>query len=780
MKTTKLLNKLLGKNLNQNSFKTHNKFNNFKPLKETTISGKKVQVFNNNPIPKRSVIKKAYDKIPDDKNIPLQFMTRKQYLNKYIKNQEKINGVDFSSVQEKEFINKRMPVYKNILGRYTTKTNDYYPPAVVVFNDKDNLNNIKGDKFDDLVFHEYGHELAEKNGMKMPLMKEEHFADNVSKYAQQTKIFYDNKAKNYALNKIKTDSTSKNKKWRYDASEGWPPVRTKIKLVNPNDLEPSESEEEKDRNKIEFIKDSGDIIEPIQVWNKFDSSQKYQIKNGHHRTIAARERGDTYVPVEVWDKPDDTMYYRKIKGLAPYSLEIDNNSKNMARVNLNEYGQDDLVGRFGLDKNKTFAHGTSLKNALAIKETKELKDGTVVYPGRGGLEDTRNWANNTRTDPVVVLGEVDSEGPLFKGFNYWKTVGNRAEEREGMDDTSDSSLPLNKVKILTIEGEELTDENDYNISEDSQSKNDWKMPEGFNASGEDKWGRRIVYMPVEELYHMRGRYGRAGQSYINVYGDDYKTKKLLRDLGSEKKVDEDIKKYQDEGYDWDTAYDMADKNQEDDVIRFNAELEKRKLEKKGYNVYPYKIGTVRSSFSNTPHKGAKIHYRATANDYNNMINDVMQPTNVAPETSSNRSSGRVREYYDSLKESLRSGEVPMIELADYEVRDKQTGTGRHRILAARELGMRQVPVVVDERTAEKRLQNYPQGLDKTKHVPDDSQEWVIPESDDNYRDDLSDEEKNKILNDVKDDFTYRAPDNKELTDDEEIKLLLLKHEILNK
>src|SRR6056297_2626031 len=213
MNTTKLLNKFLGNiKKEQSSFKQKN-FNKFKPLKQTKISGKKVQIFNKHPTPKRSVIKKAYDKIPDDKNIPLQFMTRKQYLNKYIKNQEKINNIDFSSQQEKNFIKQRMPTYKNIVGRYTTRKNDYYPPAVVVFNDPKNFNNIKGDKFDDLVFHEYGHELVEKEGMKIPLMKEEMFADNVADYGQSRKIFSDTRAKNYALkrlNNIQEDKASKN------------------------------------------------------------------------------------------------------------------------------------------------------------------------------------------------------------------------------------------------------------------------------------------------------------------------------------------------------------------------------------------------------------------------------------------------------------------------------------------------------------------------------------------------------------------------------------------
>jgi hypothetical protein len=201
MKTEKIIGNILSNiKKEQNSFKSENFF---KPIKQTTISGKSVQVFNNNPIPKRSVIKKVYDKIPDDKNIPLQFMTRKQYLTKYIKNQEKKNNIDFSKAQEQAFVKNRMPVYNNIIGRYTTKKNDYYPAAVVVFNDKDNFKNIKGKNFNKFALHEYGHELVEKQGMKMSLQNEETFADNIVKYGKSKKIFSDKQAINYATKKIK-------------------------------------------------------------------------------------------------------------------------------------------------------------------------------------------------------------------------------------------------------------------------------------------------------------------------------------------------------------------------------------------------------------------------------------------------------------------------------------------------------------------------------------------------------------------------------------------------
>lgn len=152
-----------------------NSFN--KPVKTKKISGKTVKIFNNNPIPKKQTIKKVYDKIPDDTNIPLKFMTREQYLNQYVDNQEKKHGKKFSVSQRSDYVNSRKKAYKNITGRYTTKNNPYYKPAVVVFNDNNNSKNIKGDEFKKFAWHEYGHEFIEKEGIKLNPDLEEDFCD---------------------------------------------------------------------------------------------------------------------------------------------------------------------------------------------------------------------------------------------------------------------------------------------------------------------------------------------------------------------------------------------------------------------------------------------------------------------------------------------------------------------------------------------------------------------------------------------------------------------------
>jgi len=185
--------------------------------------------------------------------------------------------------------------------------------------------------------------------MKMPLYKEEIFADNVSEYGVSRKIFSDKRAKNYALknlNNIQSDKQSKNKKWSNMTNFGTGHAdRFKLKMINPFDVEFQEDISTKDRNKIEEIKSSGDIRKPIEVWNKYDSDDYYQVDNGHHRTIAAQERGDERIPAIVFDNEDSRKLHRKRESLSPYE---DTQSKNMSQFTAAE--ENEIVS---LDWNKS-------------------------------------------------------------------------------------------------------------------------------------------------------------------------------------------------------------------------------------------------------------------------------------------------------------------------------------------------------------------------------------------------------------------------------------------
>lgn len=151
-------------------------------MRTTIIDGKKVIYWNNKPTnPPLNTIKKVYAKLPDNKNVPIMFMTRKQYIEQYIKNQEKVNGSKFTQQEKRQYIRSEMPVYRNIISRYTTNNNPYFPPAVVFFND----NKIRDFKTD--AEHEYGHEHFEKNGMHPE--NEEQAADNWRRLKKQKQLF---------------------------------------------------------------------------------------------------------------------------------------------------------------------------------------------------------------------------------------------------------------------------------------------------------------------------------------------------------------------------------------------------------------------------------------------------------------------------------------------------------------------------------------------------------------------------------------------------------------
>lgn len=151
--------------------------------KKIKIDGKEVIYFNKKKTPSKKVIKKTYRKIHDNKNIPVMFMTREQYLKQYIKNQELIKNIDFPEKQEQAYIDQEMLKYKNYLSRYTTKKNKFFPPAVVFFNDK----KIPPKQFRKLAFHEYGHEIAEKKNLNLGFFEEEMFADKIQKRKMRKK-----------------------------------------------------------------------------------------------------------------------------------------------------------------------------------------------------------------------------------------------------------------------------------------------------------------------------------------------------------------------------------------------------------------------------------------------------------------------------------------------------------------------------------------------------------------------------------------------------------------
>ena len=120
------------------------------------------------------------------------------------------------------------------------------------------------------------------------------------------------------------------------------------------------------------------------------------------------------------------------------------------RINLGKYDQGEYASKVDFDPKKTVVHGTSEENALKIIQDKKLREGTYLYPGRGGFEDAAIWASNTRKNPVVIMVEADVDKPLERDFGMgWITLGKRGEERAGLDSIMEE-IPIKKIKIFKI------------------------------------------------------------------------------------------------------------------------------------------------------------------------------------------------------------------------------------------------------------------------------------------------------------------------------------------
>jgi len=84
---------------------------------------------------------------------PVVFETKKQYVGRLIKNQEKKLNYDFSPKEEKKFMKEELGRMKNVRARYTTKTHPFMKPQTIFFTD----NKITPKQLRHMAQHEYQH-----------------------------------------------------------------------------------------------------------------------------------------------------------------------------------------------------------------------------------------------------------------------------------------------------------------------------------------------------------------------------------------------------------------------------------------------------------------------------------------------------------------------------------------------------------------------------------------------------------------------------------------------
>jgi hypothetical protein len=664
-------------------------------MKKFKIDDKLVINKNKNKIPSKSYIKNVYSKIPDNKNIPIVFKTRKQYLDSYIKNQEKTYGKNFSKKEKQQYYNSELKNLKNVTARYTTKDNPYMDPKIVYFNDT----KISNKDFEKNAYHEFAHELIETkpaiknlwhNNVKQkdsPTLYgttdlEEDFAESYTIYKNKGGIITnpvpistlnkrmklieeiensykeDDNEIDFKFEDIKSDDQSKN------SVKPNKLIRNRIEnldVVNVKnfDYNNDESNVEYDNihildkrglksNRNEFykiIKKDPSILSDLENNNTtliigqkeaFTDYSNFQNKDQKTETTAwsvpkeknvADSKNSIILPINdytndnvdnlnhelghikqfnrgenlVYSGNDNENYYddkyekeaekyaidKKInlKGqgseilydkiyedttkekeysdeelIEAYkqskkavkenrekniiqgmeyldSIEQDNVSKNMATVNLDEYGQDEHASKFGFNPKKTFIHGTTYEDALAIKNSKMFNNGTLVFPGRGGFEDASNWAVNTKGDTgVVVMMEAED----LNSNNSWTQVGKRYEEYgEGVP----GPVKLNKVKILKI-NKTIKPGSEYKIP--STITDEYDEPyEGYNKIEQDNVSKNnqqsLWYAgnisPNERIKQNGYVYGFSHYNFAKSWQSKYKYKHIWNFITDQYQID---------------------------------------------------------------------------------------------------------------------------------------------------------------------------------------------------------------------------------------------------
>jgi hypothetical protein len=194
--------------------------------------------------------------------------------------------------------------------------------------------------------------------------------------------------------------------------------------------------------------------------------------------------------------------------------------------------------------------------------------------------------------------------------------------------------------------------------------------------------RKVVMMPVDKLYDMRGRYNIKNTSFVF---DDYKKDDAIK----QNMMDASGKKS------WEFT--------SDDVMKHKSNSRKADLKQQGYKV---------QSVKKTKDGDYNIKYRRSPNKYKKELQHIMSPTNTDESRSGSLgdkklSEGATRQeagnaerkfHIESMTDAVMvdSADVPMITIYGDDFKQGGTiGEGRHRIIAAKAAGLKEIPVFVE-------------------------------------------------------------------------------------
>lgn len=261
LKKFKLNLKPLGNNVFNNMLSTNPSLlgnTNSKLVNNKEVHKKILYYGNKGNAPPISFVKKIYSKIPDDETVPVVFMTKRQYLQEYIKNQERKNGVVFTKQEKERYLNNELKEMRPIVSRFTTYHNPYMPPRVVYFTDS----KLSKQQFQHDAHHEFGHELYERqaklrqnwNMRVTPRTSptnygrtsvDEDFAESYALY-KENKLRDGNRAE--VFNNIRVDQASKDMASKQDVKN----FAEKTKNLSPRNLKYKIYDENKSTYKLRF------------------------------------------------------------------------------------------------------------------------------------------------------------------------------------------------------------------------------------------------------------------------------------------------------------------------------------------------------------------------------------------------------------------------------------------------------------------------------------------------------------------------------------------------
>jgi len=325
--------------------------------------------------------------------------------------------------------------------------------------------------------------------------------------------------------------------------------------------------------------------------------------------------------------------------------------------------------------------------------------------------------------------------------------------------------------------------NKWDCSPNNVMKQDFKIDEEQYDFKNKKFKyddtRKVIMMPVEELYHKRGRYTLNDTAHIY---ESYK---------EDAKIEDNIVKASGKGiyhFPSDVAIKHRVKNVESDLKNQGFITSKPVKNKSEYS----------TDYS--------IKYRRPAKKYKEEIDMIMSPTNTDSERSnnlgdnisaaggSNKEAGKAERIFHitNMRDAVMrdSAEVPMITIYGTDFKPGATiGEGRHRILAAKYAGLKEMPVFVEpnNRLPKGALDKYreltpdeiQQYSDKTRIKKQDVKQQDVEQQEIKYYDNTSTGYKSTPNYDIGyDDYKdKRTPE--EIEQENELQLLLLRDEYLN-